>query len=119
MIYVIALNCLYDVFYWPPVRTDDDGIVASPTLHSRSHQLICPSFARADELDAAGQAEGFELAFDGFEAATQVICNAGGSQLPAIAEQFQDPQTPTLWRVLNLNRIGLGFLGVASQDNVQ
>lgn len=60
-----------------------------------AHQLVSPSFARADELDAAGQAEGFELAFDGLEAAAQVICNAGGSQLPAIAEQFQDPLTPT------------------------
>ncbi len=47
-----------------------------------------------------------------------MICNAGGSQLPAIAEQFQDPQTPTRWRVLDLNRIGLGFPGVPNRDPI-
>lgn len=83
-----------------------------------SHQLVGPSFARADELDPAGQAEGFELAFDGLEAAAQVICDAGGSQLPAIAEQFQDPQTPTRWSVLDLDRIGLGFPGVPNRDPI-
>ncbi len=62
----------------------DDEIVANPTSQSRSHKLVGPSFARADELDAASQAEGFELAFDGLEATAQVTCNAGGSQLPAI-----------------------------------
>ena len=96
----------------------DDEIVATPTSHSRSHQLIGPSFAWTDELDAAGQAEGFEFAFDGLEAAAQVICNAGGSQLPAIAEQFQDPLTPTRWRVLDLNRISLGFPGVPNRDPI-
>ena len=47
-----------------------------------------------------------------------MICDAGGSQLPAIAEQFQDPQTPTRWRVLDLNRIGLGFPGVPNRDPI-
>jgi hypothetical protein len=40
-----------------------------------------------------------------------VIRDAGGTTLHAIAEQFQDPQTPTRWRVLDLNRIGFGFPG--------
>ena len=87
-------------------------------MKSAANQLVSPSFARADELDAAGQAEGFELAFDGLEAAAQVIRDAGGSQLPAIAEQFQDPQTPTRWRVLDLNRISLGFSGVPNRDPI-
>ena len=87
-------------------------------MKSAANQLVSPSFARADELDAASQAEGFEFAFDGLEAAAQVICNAGGSQLPAIAEQFQDPQTPTCWCVLDLNRIGLGFPGVPNRDPI-
>lgn len=87
-------------------------------MKSAAHQLVSPSFARTDELDAAGQAEGLKFAFYGLEAAAQVICNAGGSQLPAIAEQFQDPLTPTCWRVLDLNRIGLGFPGVPNRDPI-
>ena len=47
-----------------------------------------------------------------------MICNAGGSQLSAIAEQFQDPQTPTRWRVLDLDRIGFGFSGVPNRDPI-
>lgn len=47
-----------------------------------------------------------------------MICDAGGSQLPVIAEQFQDPLTPTCWRVLDLNRIGLGFPGGSNRDPI-
>ncbi len=47
-----------------------------------------------------------------------MICDAGGSQFPAIAEQFQDPLTPTCWRVLDLNRIGFGFPGVPYRESI-
>jgi len=32
------------------------------SLELAAHQLVGPSFARTDELDPSGQAEGFELA---------------------------------------------------------
>jgi hypothetical protein len=74
-------------------------------------QLITPCFVRTDELDLSGQAEGFELAFDGLEAAPQVGRDAGGAKLPAVAQQFQDPLTPTRWPIFHLIRFGLGFPG--------
>jgi len=86
------------------------------TLSSPCHQLIRPGFVGTDELDLSGQAEGFELAFDGLEAAPQVGRDAGGAKLPAIAQQFQDPLTPTRWRVLDLSRIGVAFSGVPNRD---
>jgi hypothetical protein len=42
--------------------------------------------------------------------------DAGGAKLPAVAQQFQDPLTPTRWRVLDLYRIGVGFPGVPNRD---
>ena len=81
-----------------------------------AHQLIRSGFVGTDELDLSGQSEGFELAFDGLEAAPQVGRDAGGAKLPAVAQQFQDPLTPTRWCVLDLNRIGVGFPGVPNRD---
>jgi hypothetical protein len=45
--------------------------------------------------------------------------DAGGAQLPAIAQQFQDPLTPTRWRVLDLYRIGVGFPGVPNRERLR
>jgi hypothetical protein len=58
-----------------------------------AHQLVSPSFARADELDTAGQAEGFELAFDGLEAAAEVIRNACGTQLVGLENILRESKT--------------------------
>ena len=91
-------------------------IVALLRSHSPWHQLIRPCFIGTDELDLSGQAEGFELAFDGLEAAPQVGRDAGGAKLPAVAQQLQDPLTPTRWRVFDLYRIGVGFPGVPNRD---
>ncbi|MFN6302359.1 MAG: hypothetical protein ACK6AT_19410 [Planctomycetota bacterium] len=46
------------------------------SFSSRPHQPICPGFARADELDVAGKAEGVELTLDGLEAATKLACDS-------------------------------------------
>ena len=98
------------------VRPNDYLIVALLRSHSPCHQLIRPCFVGTDEFDLSGQAEGFEFAFDGLETAPEVIREAGGAKLPAVAQQFQDPLTPTRWRVLDLSRIGVGFPGVPNRE---
>ena len=64
---------------------------------SRPDQPIRPCFARADELDVAGKAEGVELTLDGLEATPKLACDVRRSHLAGLTKERQD-QLPSARR---------------------